>query len=116
MAGISEEVTGQAPERHALFPRIVAVTGSRAIANTDLDKVLLNTTASNYTITFALDATITGEIPIGTQVVGLQSGAGTVTFAAGTATFTGAALATTAVGGRLVATKIGANAWCVSKQ
>lgn len=116
MAGISEEVTGQAVERHALYPRVVAVTGSRALASTDIDKVLLNTTASNYTITFALDATVGGEIPIGATVVGLQSGAGTVTFAAGTATFTGAALATTAVGGRLVATKIAANSWCVSKQ
>lgn len=116
MPGISEEVTGQAVERHALYPRVVSIGASRALASTDIDKVLVNTSASDYTITFALDATVGGEIPIGATVVGLQSGAGTVTFAAGTATFTGAALATEDVGGRLVATKIAANSWCVSFQ
>ena len=116
MPGISEEVTRQAVERHALYPRVASIGATRALASTDIDKVLVNTSGTGYTITFALDATIGGEIPIGATVVGLQSGAGTVTFAAGTATFTGAALATTAAGGRLVATKIAANSWCVSKQ
>lgn len=112
MAGISEENTGLAPERNALYPRIVTYTASTAFSTGDVDKIVVMNSGSAMNYTLDTDANVTA--PIGATIELVQRGAGAITVVAGGATLIGASLSTAAIGQRRTCRKIAADTWVVS--